>query len=340
LPPINLPTDEKKFNTVITKNTLFLPNNDFLVDYENNIIEKRKKLLLELQNNIQSKGLEKKIIVDFIQNNEEGLECVLTLIGISEELFQRIFTAIRILDDPEINSLLSLDKWDESTKYNVSKNKEWSVEKISKMAKNNSDVANGIVEFLFEAPNSSIFKKNLSLFEVKKLGKTKFKFTNESLIDSLIRYRVKGSLSALKQNNAENIIEKILNQNSIKFTRGKLPKIPQNITRTMDFIIPSKESPELIIEVVKVITTSSGMGDKAKTEIQMHNTIQTHYPNSLFIGFVDGVGWLVREGDLKRMVSGQDDVFTFHEDELKRFEHFIFTYLSPECYDKNKEKTT
>ena len=65
------------------------------------------------------------------------------------------------------------------------------------------------------------------------------------------------------------------------------------------------------------------MGDKAKTEIQMRELIGKHYPNATFIGFNDGLGWYVRKSDLTRMVDGQDDVFTFHDDELKRFEDFI-----------------
>ena len=79
-------------------------------------------------------------------------------------------------------------------------------------------------------------------------------------------------------------------------------------------------------------TTSSGQGDKAKTEIQMRKEIGKHYPNAMFIGFNDGAGWLVRKNDLRRMVSGQDDVFTFHESELIRFEHFLERNLSKKCY--------
>jgi len=43
------------------------------------------------------------------------------------------------------------------------------------------------------------------------------------------------------------------------------------------------------------------------------------YEIKSIIGFVDGIGWYVRKGDLKRMV----DVFTFHSDELNRFEKFL-----------------
>ena len=112
-------------------------------------------------------------------------------------------------------------------------------------------------------------------------------------------------------------------------------KIPKDKRRTMDFIIPDKENPEIIIESSNLVTTSSGMGDKAKAEIQMRDEIRKHYPNAMFIGFNDGAGWLVRKNDLRRMVSGQDDVFTFHVDELKRFEDFILKEYPHLC---NAEK--
>jgi len=38
---------------------------------------------------------------------------------------------------------------------------------------------------------------------------------------------------------------------------------------------------------------------------------------------VDGIGWYVRKGDLMRMVSAYDDVFTFHKEEIERFKQFI-----------------
>ncbi|MCD4817676.1 MAG: hypothetical protein K8S23_03165 [Candidatus Cloacimonetes bacterium] len=79
----------------------------------------------------------------------------------------------------------------------------------------------------------------------------------------------------------------------------------------------------MIIESSFLATTSSGQGDKSKTELSIDVLIKQHYPNAIFIGFVDGIGWYVRKGDLKRMVSAYEDVFTFHKDELYRFENLL-----------------
>ncbi len=94
--------------------------------------------------------------------------------------------------------------------------------------------------------------------------------------------------------------------------------------RTMNFIIPNKNNPRIIIECSFVVTTSSsGQGDKAKTENAVASLLKKHYPKAKFVGFVDGIGWYVRKGDLLRMVSAYDEVFTFHKSEIERFNKFI-----------------
>ncbi|MBK8471352.1 MAG: hypothetical protein IPL33_03605 [Sphingobacteriales bacterium] len=91
----------------------------------------------------------------------------------------------------------------------------------------------------------------------------------------------------------------------------------------MDFIIPNKGNPQIIIESSFLVTTSSGQGDKSKTEGGVKALISKYYPKAKFVGFVDGIGWYVRKGDLMRMVSAYDDVFTFHKEEIERFKQFI-----------------
>lgn len=84
-----------------------------------------------------------------------------------------------------------------------------------------------------------------------------------------------------------------------------------------------ENNPEIIIESSFLATTSSGQGDKSKTETNIKELIKQYYPDSQFYGFVDGIGWYVRKKDLIRMVESYDDVFTFHKDELERFKSTI-----------------
>lgn len=152
------------------------------------------------------------------------------------------------------------------------------------------------------------------------------KFEIPELIDTLIRYKEKGSYSGKKENNPESVIQEILNKNGITYETGDLSELITNAPfnkRTMDFIIPNKKKPSIIIESSFLATTSSGQGDKSKTEISIDNLIKKHYPKAIFIGFIDGIGWYVRKGDLRRMVTAYGDVFTFHKDELERFEKLL-----------------
>jgi hypothetical protein len=138
-------------------------------------------------------------------------------------------------------------------------------------------------------------------------------------VDTIVRYRTKGSYKAARKGNPEALIEKILKSHELNFDKGKLGNIP----RTMDFIVPDKVSPRLIIECSYLVTTGSGMGDKAKTEKTVADYLKENYPDVIFVGFVDGIGWYVRKGDLHRMVEAYDFVFTFHKEELQKFDKLL-----------------
>jgi len=130
----------------------------------------------------------------------------------------------------------------------------------------------------------------------------------------------------MKDNNPETVITETLKKLELPFETGDLTELINNAPdnkRTMDFIIPSKKNPLIIVESSFLVTTSSGQGDKSKTEISIDSLIKKHYPKAKFIGFIDGIGWYVRKGDLKRMVVAYEDVFTFHKDELQRFEKML-----------------
>ncbi len=151
------------------------------------------------------------------------------------------------------------------------------------------------------------------------------------MIDTLIRYKEKGSYSGQSQNNAEVVIQELLDKMEISFEKSvdlnKLKEHAPNQKRTMDFIIPNREDPQIVIEASYLTTTSSGQGDKAKTEVAVSKLITKHYPNAHFWGFVDGIGWYVRKKDLERIVGAFEDVFTFKKAELKRFSESLTAIL-------------
>lgn len=218
-----------------------------------------------------------------------------------------------------MSNLVNKDDWS-----NEEFKTEWGLDKIKSLIKTNEKFAEGIVNLFFRGPTVPVIKQLLPLFEYKKLDIRKFSFSVESLVDTIIRYKTKGAYKAAREGNPEVVIENILTSHKLTFEKGKF-KIPdaENIPRTMDFIVPNKTSPRLIIECSYSVTTASGMGDKAKTEKTVADYLKKNYPEVLFVGFVDGIGWYVRRGDLRRMVEAYDFVFTFNKEELKKFENLL-----------------
>ncbi len=328
---ISKPTTESKFKLVIDKNTFYLYDRDFEEKYEG-YISSIKELLLVLRNKVSTEGLKKDFFVELIRNKKNGLRALLALTGISNEYLKRLITLIRVIDDEELNRITLKDKWqigaEEIDEGGVS---EWSDSKIANLIKSNENFAKGIINIFFEGSTVPVLTQALPLFELKKLSVEKLEFKIESLVDTLIRYKEKGSYAGKKENNPEVLIEKILEELEIPYTSGDLQKLVGVLDeekRTMDFIIPDQDNPLLIVESSYVVTTSSGQGDKAKTEINVAKLIKKYYPKALFIGFVDGIGWYVRKNDLKRMVGAYDEVFTFHKEELNRFKELLSTVFN------------
>lgn len=310
---------DKKFKTVINKNTYFFHNTSFEEKYEGHI-NSLKETLLVVKNEIETKGLTKKIFENLLENKQNGLKALLALTGFSNEYLKRVITVVRVTKDYELSKLMLKKTWCE--KENPDNIKEWGTSKIVNLIHSNPDFRKGIVNLFFEGSTIPFLSKTLPLFELKKLSISKLNFEVNSLVDTIIRYKEKGSYNGKKENNPEFLLGNMLIEYGFTFETGDLNELLDKEVlekRTMDFIIPNKVNPQVIIESSFLVTTSSAQGDKSKTEGNIKKLIGKYYPNTKFIGFVDGIGWYVRKGDLKRMVAAYDDVFTFHRTELKRF---------------------
>ncbi|MDR1544014.1 MAG: hypothetical protein LBS50_06335 [Prevotellaceae bacterium] len=315
----------KKFQTVIDKNTFYFYNPAFQEKYES-YINSLNETLLVLKNQVETQGLKKEIFENLLAEKENGLRALLALTGFANESLKRLITVVRVSENKELSKLLLRNKWTKNEE--VSNIKEWGDNRISNLIKNNSYFRKGIVNLFFEGSTTPFLAQTLPLFELKKLSISKLNFEIPALVDTLVRYKEKGSYSGQAENNPEFFIAEILRKNNIDFEKGDLTELFENEPvekRTMDFIIPNKKLPKIIIESSFLVTTSSGQGDKSKTEGNIKKLISKYYPKAKFIGFVDGIGWYwyVRKGDLMRMVTAYDEVFTFHKEEIERFKKFL-----------------
>jgi len=314
---------QNKFLIVLERNTFFFHNDKFEESYEGYIgsITSLLLLLKDRIEQVETNNQRKDVAVSFIRDNPDGLNALLALSGLSRESLLRLITFIRVVDNPQLKKLVNFSKWGlKEGKFKSEIREDYIVELIKK----NKLVAMGIVNLFFEGNTLPILRQILPLFEFKKLNFSKLDFSPQSLLDTIIRYKTKGSYAAFEENNPTGFIREILDENGIEYDVNQKLK---NIRRSIDFAIPNKNEPKVIIESSYVVTTSSGMGDKSKTEIQVARDIRKYYPKATFLGFVDGIGWYVRQGDLKRIVSAFDEVFTFRRMELKRFIEFIQNIL-------------
>jgi len=317
-------TSDEKYTTVIQKNTFYFFDADFEVQNEAQNIGVLSNLLHNLYEKIQQQGVQKGLFDDLMQK-PHGLQAILALNGLSDETLKRIITIIRIIDDKSLNILTKKAEWGQLLDT-TDELKEWSSIKISRLVQTNETFRHGVINLFFEGASNPTLAKILRPFELHKLTILKLKFEMSAIIDTLVRYKQKGANQASGKNNAENLIREILKNGNIPYEQGDLPLLQTHSNdekRTLDFIIPNKHDPKIIIESSFLSTTGSGQGDKSKTEINIRRLLKTHYPNAKFIGFVDGIGWYVRKKDLRRMITAYDDVFTFHEDELARFRQLL-----------------
>jgi len=317
-----MPNNEK-FLRVIQKNTFYFFDEEFEEYYEAHI-ESLAQTLLVVKNAVELNGLRREIFEELLLSKDNGLSVLLALTGFSNESLKRLITLIRVVDDPTLSKLSLKEKW--ATGVPAANIAEWSDTTIARLVKQNEFFRRGIVNIFFEGGTVPFLAYTLPLFEYKKLDIKKLSFDTNAMLDTLLRYKEKGSYSGKRNNNPETVIARIIESLDLTHEQGDLHELvtaSPNTKRTMDFIIRSKSNPQVIVESSFLVTTSSGQGDKSKTEIAVAALIKKHYPKAKFIGFVDGIGWYVRKGDLARMVSAYDDVFTFRRDELDRFEKFL-----------------
>jgi hypothetical protein len=244
-------------------------------------------------------------------NKPDGISAVLVLFSISEEFFIRLVTFLCTINDADLSRLVSRESL-----VDIPVDRGYQKDSLYKLIRRRRELAVSLTNLFFEGFSIPILRKYIPLFELKKFNFSKVDFSTESLVDSVVRLSKRGSYKAQEANDPAKLIQIKLNENGIAF---KANKTVPGLGRSTDINIPDTSNPVIIIESSYESTTSSAMGDKAKTEINVAQDIRRHYPMARFIGFVDGVGWYVRRKDLIRLVSAFDEVFTFQETELDRF---------------------
>ena len=98
-------SNDRKFQTVIDKNTFYFFNAEFEESYEG-YITSLKETILVLKNDLENNGLRKEPFEKLIAEKKNGLRALLALTGFSNEYLKRVTTIITFLNDKESNDLL------------------------------------------------------------------------------------------------------------------------------------------------------------------------------------------------------------------------------------------
>ena len=318
------PSVEEKRARVFEKNTFYFFDSDEQ-DRHEGYIHALREILTRLKARVEAcrdEEEKRRAFDDMLSDREHGLRALLALTGFSNESFKRLISVARIRDDREFDRVINKANWLRPQDKFGPDGGEWGDSKIARLIRESPAFRRGVVNLFFEGASVPFLARALPPFELRKFSLGKLNFDPAEMIDTLVRYKEKGAHAAKGDNNPEAVIAQAIKACGLTFDRGDLPKLAASEPRgkrSMDFIIPGKRAPKLIIECSYLSTTSSGQGDKAITERSIRDVLARHYPGCMFAGFLDGIGWVVRPGDLSRMVDAFEDVFTLHRDELARF---------------------
>jgi hypothetical protein len=315
---------QEKLKVIKEKNTFFSgASPDIEKEYQRMINKTIQALdkwrnLLEKAKPADDRSLQK-LLADFI-TEDCGLRAALTLCGLSNEKMFRIFSFLRAAYAK--GAYKTDSPWAKEIE-----GAEWKEDAILAKLRNDNQFAFDFAGILLG--HEPLVINALSMFEREYFKKEKFLFEGNELLDTLARYSLHGSYSAAKGIGPEQTLKQILDTMGVPYTSGKV----KGIDRRIDLIIPSKTKPKIFVEVAYVETTSSGMGDKAKAERDtVAKSINQNYPGALFVAFVDGAGWLVREEAMRIVCEAADYVFTFHTEQLEEFKKLVSRTLSVDDY--------
>ena len=85
----------------------------------------------------------------------------------------------------------------------------------------------------------------------------------------------------------------------------------EGVDRNLDFVIPHRMMPHVLVEVGVFETTARELSEKSLVEARLLGQIESEYPEAVVVRVVDGIGWIARGGrDLDNLLAGAHYVLT------------------------------
>lgn len=277
--------------------------------YNNTAFEKKQAKKIDAQyKNIKKKlgavdtraGLEA-----YVRSEKDALNCLTTIMGISEEQFKRVVSMIRRGKGDFFKS-------------------EWSVKTVRNIMVKDSWYMNEICNLLLNGRNITKYQRSIPTYILEQfyIDSTRLKqITAKKVLRQYIKASLKGDYSVAVGTEVEDFLEKKIKSWCKKYSttyvrEKKVSWIPRNI----DFIIPDEHNPQILIEVSYMVTTGSGQTTKQRDERDTYKKIKDYnYSNSqniVFVNYIDGAGWIARHKDLEHMYDSSDYVINYKNVDL------------------------
>lgn len=229
-------------------------------------------------------------LIEFLEENIDGLDVVLRDIGLSDEKFLRIISLLRKIG-----------------RIPGEFDREWTIIKVKRELSSDLELLQLVAKVLFEGKNDLELSNFIPRYYLDKLNYREISTIPQALREIRFKESTIGTYGARKGHRVESkigeILDEICGKYGLMFEKGRSRIINVDI----DFAIPSLQDPWAIIMCSFQETTSSGQTTKARDMLSAYTKINESNSrfgeNRAFVNFVDGGGWLARKRDLERLVE-------------------------------------
>lgn len=293
----------KKLSFECWKNSMsFLIDDDF----DQNFLSSIEQLTVFINNNCHLfsdfHNLCDFLLSDDIFSAVTKLKALVSIIGLSEERLKRVVSLIRYRNQQEFRT-------------------EWNVRKISNTLKTDENFRNLLIEFFIHGRNSQIGAE-IPLYYMRNFKLKSFDFIDDlksfSYVERILNdNEIQGKYSNEVGNHVEKIIQKRLDLYKTNFNDALIYDVQKEfplLNKNIDILIPSVQSPMILIESSYNITTGSGQSKRADQLVEFYGILMKHNANHrqnkiIMLNYCDGFGWIGRQNDLHRIYDASDFVF-------------------------------
>ena len=257
--------------------------------------QERVCLAKEICSTASIKRLNADLLIELLRKNDQTINVLLSLLGVSQEEFFRHVTLARLIKH-------KLDQ-------NATKFSEWKMNKIISVIKGDNTFANAVFDLILNGSANAELVGRVPAFLVAKLDGARLASIGDGGIDSLIRTGLKGAYDSKKGKPVVDEVELLLEGLGVEYRVGELT-IPK-ISRKFDAAIPNVSSPHILIEVGVFATTARELSEKGVFELSLKREATEYSPDCVIVRELDGEGWIARGGTaLANVIAASDYVFT------------------------------